>query len=369
MAVAIQQLFEPFYGFDVALLYSRFGPFIDFLLFSVLFISLAQVTIGRHFKHKGIAVALGFILATALAIAEPIIGFNIRSLGPLAAVTVILFVGFFVYRFLRHFGVDKLGAASLAVVIMYASLLLYTPNFIGWINQNFPFAGAVLIIVFIIAVYKVIARFTGKSVDLPAAHSPPEPPMARKLAAETETVKYALRGLTKKASKGSKEIIDDLATTIRMLETDGNNTDTRAEARRRLNGIAPKRHDLVAQVERIRALIEDIRTFGLRYFKHLKSLPAEEQRAQKKLIVHELEKINAVEELRRFRQTAKKYQQFFDHSLRQALGHLNSDNVNGAITSLTQCLKAEKSAHKTFKKMRTFEDVLLRITKQELRSS
>ena len=66
MASAIEALLEPLRDFSVARIYASYGPFLDFLLFASLFVSLAHVTIGRRFQHRGLSTTLGLILAVAL---------------------------------------------------------------------------------------------------------------------------------------------------------------------------------------------------------------------------------------------------------------------------------------------------------------
>src|SRR3989338_243363 len=58
-------------GFDLAEIYGKYGMFIDFVIYLVLFIGIAQATLMKHFEGTGgktVVVVVGIMLAVGLTV-------------------------------------------------------------------------------------------------------------------------------------------------------------------------------------------------------------------------------------------------------------------------------------------------------------
>jgi hypothetical protein len=70
----------------ISYFYNTYSLIIDLLIYTLLFVGISQVTLGRHFPSRGgkaVSVALGLALAIGLVTSEQAMGFNLRSFGPL----------------------------------------------------------------------------------------------------------------------------------------------------------------------------------------------------------------------------------------------------------------------------------------------
>ncbi len=150
----------PFEGLELSATYDSYSGIIDFLIYTVLFIGLAQVTLGKKFDSNGgkaVIVSIGLILAIGLSISESVLGFNLRSFGPLAAAIFIVFVAMVIYLGFKAFGMDTIGSASLTLVLTYFSIRAITPGFFDWMmaNPQTSWLHSMLVIAVLISIYKL----------------------------------------------------------------------------------------------------------------------------------------------------------------------------------------------------------------------
>lgn len=160
-ANVIDDILYPLQGFDFSTTYASYSSFIDFTIFVILFIGLAQVTIGKRFDSKGgkaMVVAIGLVLAIGLVISESMIGFNLQSFGPLAAAIFIFLVGLVIYQGMRGFGMEVVGSVAIAVVLTYFSIRSVTPGIFDWILDRADFAWfhSVILVAVIIAAFNFL---------------------------------------------------------------------------------------------------------------------------------------------------------------------------------------------------------------------
>jgi len=145
----IGSLISPFGKLEVV--YGKFGPFIDAMIYLIIFLGISQATLGKQFdKSKGgraIVIGVGLVLAIGLSLFGVRTGFNIASFGPIAAIILISLMGFAFYTGITSFeieGVDKLTIAAIAYLLFYYGVQATVPNVIMFINSNVPVVGGLL---------------------------------------------------------------------------------------------------------------------------------------------------------------------------------------------------------------------------------
>jgi len=163
-ANVVDDILLPFEGLELSATYDSYSGIIDFLIYTVLFIGLAQVTLGKKFDSNGgkaVIVSIGLILAIGLSISESVLGFNLRSFGPLAAAIFIVFVAMVIYLGFKAFGMDTIGSASLTLVLTYFSIRAITPGFFDWMmaNPQTSWLHSMLVIAVLISIYKLFRLF------------------------------------------------------------------------------------------------------------------------------------------------------------------------------------------------------------------
>jgi hypothetical protein len=105
--LGLGELFRPLEYIDLSRLYERYAILIDLAIYLLIFVGLAQVTLGKRFQGNGgkaIAIGIGVSLAISLAIAEQLLGFSLRSFGPIAAGIFLGILGVMIFRLVQHLG-------------------------------------------------------------------------------------------------------------------------------------------------------------------------------------------------------------------------------------------------------------------------
>lgn len=164
-----EAIFQPF-GSRLEQVYDRFGPFIDAVIYLIIFLGLTQATLGRIFESRGrggktVIIGIGIVLALSLALWEREAGFNIKSFGPVAALILISLMGYAVWTAIKSLeieGVDTFTTTAIAYLLVYNSMAAIVPNIIEWINKHMPIVGAILALltaVFTIAILIKIIRW------------------------------------------------------------------------------------------------------------------------------------------------------------------------------------------------------------------
>lgn len=155
----------PFEGFEEA--YDKYFPFIDAIIYCIIFIGLAEWTIGKKFSGgyssgkggKAVVAGIGIIFAISLALWERTAGFNIKAFGPIAMGVFVAVMCLALYEGLKEGA--KMGTTT-AATISYTAFFFAMLGFgaIQAIADRFPGAkplvgilhfvafGAVLLLVY-----------------------------------------------------------------------------------------------------------------------------------------------------------------------------------------------------------------------------
>ena len=187
---SLVEIFETVRGFDVAEAYGTFPFLIDTIIYFILFISIAQVTLGKQFEGpggRGVVIAVGLAMAVAISFWAKNVGFTLGNLGPLAGLILALIIGIKIYRLLR--GNESVGSGIwISIIVLYIGAFMFFPEIITALQTSK--AGrlglAILNIAFIIALpMAIISLFrTGGGGPGPGPGpgprpDPPVPPPGR----------------------------------------------------------------------------------------------------------------------------------------------------------------------------------------------
>jgi len=130
----IESLLKPFGNIEVV--YAKYSTLIDLAIYLVIFLGLAQYTLGRKFKGAGsraIITGVGLVFAVGLALFERQAGFNLIAFGPIAALIFTIILAIAVWLGLQNFEIpciDDLGKAAIVYIIFYTTMQALVPNII-----------------------------------------------------------------------------------------------------------------------------------------------------------------------------------------------------------------------------------------------
>ena len=153
----LDDVFSVFEGVDMADIYQSYQKVIDFFLYLILFMGVAQAALFKRFEGragKAISVAMGISLSLSLVMFTD---FSIASFGPIAAAIFVILVAMVLFNLINTVVNDKVGSAAFAFLITYYLLKAVVPNLFAWI-QDTPGLGlirALLGIAVLISLYTI----------------------------------------------------------------------------------------------------------------------------------------------------------------------------------------------------------------------
>jgi len=154
-------LLDPFAWWDIGQTYDKYNAFFDVVIFSAIFIALAQAILGRKFPGRpgrALSAALGIFMGVGLTLLEQQFGWNLRMAGGVAAVIVMIIFAMLMMPFLLQFNLNKRTAGTLVFLILYFMLKALSPAAMRFINEHFPFLNLLAAIAMIYGFWLIIRR-------------------------------------------------------------------------------------------------------------------------------------------------------------------------------------------------------------------
>jgi hypothetical protein len=383
----VDDLLSPLSGVNFSETYDSYSSIIDLFIYTILFVGLAQVTIGKRFESNGskaMVVAIGMVLAIGLTISESVIGFNLRSFGPLAAAIFIFLVGLVIFLGIKGFGMEAVGAASITIVITYFSIRSITPGFFDWMvsNPNMAWLHSVLLIAVIISVYKIFRLFFPKREESMESKSvgffknvlsKPTDFLSnlREEKDEMNFIKKKLEKITNEAGKDSKQIIKDLLELKKFIHEFGNSDKGKELISRKVESIIPKERQVHLRIQALKDMIQRISNFDIQNFENLqneyKSLSKSEKKNVEKQLKAEWRKLDIEKQMVKLEEGIKEYDELFRHYYELLIVSLRSNKIKSANEQIDEAIKNEKSLLATIQHMETLEKKLESFTKKEIK--
>ena len=362
-----------FYAF-----YNHYWFFIDFLIYLTIFVSVAYVTIGRMFGHRGIAIGIGLFLAVAMASFEAAAGFAISDLGMIAATFLLIILTSTLYHIFRalHFGI--FGSASVTLLLIYLAMIVMIPPVFLRLRQTFPFVDIIIFGIFAAGLFYVLKHFLKeRHGPLQIGHIEPVPPAPPELQAyypelkeEQRVIQTYLAKITTRAKKDCKTIVTELTYIYHILTKFGDTPESRKVIAKKLKAMIPQEQDLDIIIKELQQRIQKMQRLDYNILGVHKSLirklkPAERKSAEKE-IKEELGKVKAEEQLSSFHNQAQANKDALLTQVNDAVKSLNQGDVGKSKQALLEAIKNANAAADILDEMKTFEEVLNQVITKEL---
>ncbi len=383
------ELLSPFETTNFSDIYDTYYSIIDFIIYTVLFVGLSQVTIGKRFESKGgkaIVVAIGLVLAIGLAISESYIGFNLRSFGPLAAAIFIFFVGLVIFLGIKSAGMENVGAVSITLVITYFSIRSVSPSFFDYMinNQYLSWLHSIILIAVLISIYKLFRLFFFKKDAIKEnisegffknVSSKPKDffNQLKEEKNEKNFIQKKLEKITSDAGKDSKQMISDLIEIRKLIREFGSSEKGKELISRKIESIIPSERLIHLKIKALREMIKKISDFDIQNFENLqseyKSLPINERKILEKKLKTEWKKLDVEKQLLKLEEVIRKYDHSFNHHLELLIVSLRSNKIKSAVEQIDETIKIEKNLFQTVRQMEELEKKLERFIGKEISNS
>lgn len=370
-------LLAPLQGIDVARIYKLHHLWIDFVIFLLLFISVAQYSIGRRMGGRPgqmLSIIIGLILAIALSLTQRSLGFSLQSFGPLAAGVVIFLVGLAIFHLIRNLGMGRSGAGSLAFLATYFLIRATTPNFFAWLekNQHTAWLHLALVIAVIISMWRVVkAIWPKRSSQVPGLRSAGQgnsfsEDLSRRGQAEVDLIEQDIAKPTVTELAEDQTALQRLEAAIELINRHQDDPDKLKQIADHLKRL--KVNSLVRrkQAARLKNLSRKIEKSDLKSFRQLsakmKGKSSEERQKIEREVIREKRKILSEERLIELEQELKHYEKVCLRSLTKAIKALKQSAPDSAIRSVEEAVEAEKRAVAILAEMEDMEKKLLALT-------
>lgn len=276
-------------SFNMTTFYTDYGNFIDFALYVILFIGIAQVTLGKKFEGRGgkaVQIVIGIMLAVGLSVWAAKNNFSLASLGPMASAILLIIIIVALFTIIKALlPVTSLGKTEsfiFAIVIAWWMAQATSPETIEWIYSLKMVGGLIkgtMAVLTVVALILLIMKIIVPAFGTIGSKSGAEGEELKEASLEKREKKFVEEGLKDITEKDldTVEKINSALTRIR-----GMLPDVKTQARR--NEIVSSLGEVKAAGQRIREDANVLHDFDQKIQKMFKMQLAQGKEAYKELL-------------------------------------------------------------------------------------
>jgi len=373
---------SPLMDLDFETFYAKYWGVIDAIIFTIIFVGLAQLTLGRKFGEgrgsRALVVGVGVALALALVATEQQMGFSLIQFGPYAASIFVILAASVLYYLLKILGIGGTSSFATSYVVIYFLLRSVIPNFFGFLQHSAPGLHALIslgaLIALFFAVWKLVIGFwPGGPVKIQdkikkVKEKPFKSLRARAELGEQEKIfSGKLADIQKKRVKDSGSIIHDLDNILLTIDQYGDNLESRKSIANILEkDVIPRERNLHISLRALTKLFNRVRKFELGMLADLKNLPPAKQKAVENEVKVKLRKLNVEERIKYFTDRIEHHEKFFRNKMAQAVQLINAGRMDQAKEPILEAKEGEQRIVELDKELQELVAVLHSMTRGEI---
>jgi hypothetical protein len=381
--LTIEDLFIPFEYLNIEKTYDRYSALIDLLIFTLIFVGLAQATLAHRYPGPGgraIAIGVGLSLAISLVIAEAKWDFNLKTLGPLAASIVMLVLAVMIYQFLHTAGMTRLAAAGVAYLMAFFGMTAAAPGLFDWLNDTMPILSALAVIGLLAALLGILqgmqfhpgTAFHMDTTRPPVTRrdSPRREERATKLRQEAQYIKKGVAPVITKELETEYQLESDLKRLRDTIKRATNNPEARRQVGEELERIATEGEAVREEIRRVWELNKRLQEFDRElfnedYIREVEAMNPTEQDTLKKDMQRQLRKITAEKQLQTIQARAAKHLETLRATIQEVMRALNEGRTPDALGLVDQAIRAAQAIGGLARQAKTIENALLKLTNRQ----
>ncbi|MDY6839627.1 MAG: hypothetical protein SWH78_16820 [Thermodesulfobacteriota bacterium] len=379
MSVSILLPFEVIQPSEIL---SEHAEWVYFFLVLIFFVSIAGVTLRRHFSKpyvKPLVISVGLMLTVGVFQVRDLLVSIFEGWGALGSILLLIMAAFIPYGLCRGFGMQSRRAVYVTYTLLYIlSWVKFPEIYHALANKNLGLLNLALLILFFVAAYKSV-RLPKSVRDLASgvetASSPFEPEIEREIDVQKkEQWLIKKRGL--KNTKLEIKTIDDIEKALSEIQSivDQHRNNIPREERERmaviLGEMAKKEDVFVRSIQHVQEIIRRSGTLD---------------EAQIEALRDRVTRVSGKEQEMIYAEIAREEEKLKIESAALALGQRlrrDLDAFNGFVTRAMECVRAapypyDAKPHlssaesvlncisKTLKTVKSLERKLLRLTSAE----
>ena len=361
---------------------TEYSEWIYFTLILVFFISVAGITLRKHFDRpyvKPLIIAVGLMLTVGVFKFKDSVTSIFEGWGIIGTVLLVIMAATIPYGLCRGFGLQGGKAFFLTYILLYVLSWLQFPEiFYLFSDKNLGFINLGLLILFIVAIFKVVkfGKISPKiATDWSSGNSASEPVIDTEIEEqdyEKRLVKKKAGNLTKIEIRSIEDIAESLAEIHRIIQKHRNNLpkEEREKITEILKDISKRETIFTKSVQKLRKIFQRIGVADANQLREKKERMAktegEEREILTKEIAEEEEKIKIEKSILEFEKRLNQYINSFNESIRITIEHLKTSPYPfDAEPSITKARVVLKEMSEMLKEIKILEEKLVRLTKEE----
>lgn len=360
---------------------SQYNDWIYFFLIMVFFISVAGITLRRHFDKpyvKPLIISTGLIMTLGVFMMKDKLAIIIEGWGVLGGILLVIMAAAIPYGLCRGFGMPSGRAFYISYALIYIISWVKYPDFYYILAEhNLGLVNLGLLILFLIAIYKSI-KIKKRGEDFTAdmeTQRPFKPDIKRELKtqkSEKKAIKKKEEKITKSEIKTIQHIEEALAEIQRIIEIHKNNLSTadRKSIGEILVRISKSEDIFLQRLGNLKKTFESINIMDEKQLKEMQSrlskVSVEERKILESEIKLEEEKIKTertmIEDGKKLENWLKIFNNFIHQGIQKMQG---SAYPFDSAPYLAKARVVLKDIVGILQKLQALEDRLLRLTKAE----
>jgi hypothetical protein len=376
------------------------GPFIskfqDWIIFTLLlFFFWAVVGIAlkkkfgesRHLRVLVTSVSLMLAVGTYYSIYQGGLHVNLQGFGLFGAILLFAIIFFIIFGLMKGHGMHVSNALPLGFALFYISLWAVSPNILHTIQNVFPPVNGILLILFIVSIFKIIFAFFNYSKEFPfgtvidlskTQFMKNENFATNRKTLENKKESKPLKKNTIKLTSQSLKTVEDiegcLKQSIAIIKEKGNTID-RQETDQLINILRQigKKEDLLKKsVGLIKVHVNAYEAI------HRKDIPELEKRLnqthdkkQRKTIeqevIYQKRMLQVLDFMQKYENKINEFIRSFDNLLSAAMQRLKSHYPKDALSYLENANASLENMKHIYNKQQDYEKYLLTLNKKTIR--
>jgi hypothetical protein len=362
---------------------SQYSEWIYFTLILIFFISIAGLTLRKHFDRpyvKPLIISVGLMMTAGVFMMREKVAMIFQGWGILGTLLLVFIAATIPYGLCRGFGMQANRAFYVVYALFYILSWAKFPDAYYYLgDHNMGLVNLGLLILFVVAIYKIVTVWKSKT-DLSRSlniDSPAKKEIVQEMdiqGVERKALEREENKATKFEIKTIKDIEESLVEMIRIIQTSNANLNSQDRGRisETLKKISSKEDIFLKTIQNLKQLLQRLRVLDAKQIQEMKNRLArsngKEKEVLEKEIFMEVEKIKIEQNVIALEQKLEQGMSYFNNLLRQAVQVLNSTAYPAdAIQHLSQARMGLKDTFSIIDEMRRFEDKLIQLTKNEKR--
>jgi hypothetical protein len=362
-------------------LLSQFSEWIYFSLILVFFISVAGVTLRKHFDRpyvKPLIISVGLMLTVGVFMFKDQLVMIFEGWGILGLILLVLLVATIPFGLCRGYGMPAKKALYLTYILIYiVSWFKFPVFYYSLANHNLGLVNLGLLILFFVAVFKMVPLDKSRNnlVNNLVNSSPFRPEIQQEMEIQNKEkalVKNNAMKITKVEIRTIKDMAEALAEIQRVVETNNNNIprEEREKIRHFLQRLSNKENILKEGFWSLQKNFKQISTIDARELQNLKERLKKASKKERKILKSEIEfeedKLKTEKIIFDLEVRLNQYIESFNKFLWHPMEHLGRpENLFEVKDNLAKARLILKDLSEMLKETKSLEEKLVKLTKAE----